>query len=147
VFLTETRVVADDVHDSTILWRIWDPEHNMVKAQSDVIFDKDRNAYISCPRSLKRKNSSETEQPDITEEITEMDLFDLPQEEIHIEDIVLSGTGESMDHGRTRSMSGTEERMSHGLTEDARSVDDGNPAARANPDLSLTGHTNNGHKD
>jgi hypothetical protein len=89
-----------------------------------VIFDEDRNAYISCPQSLK--NSSKTDQ---LEEITEIDLFDLPQEEIHIEDIVLSGTGESMDHGRTRSISGTEERMSHGRTEDARSLDDGNPAA------------------
>jgi len=130
------------VHDSTTLWRIWDPEHNTVKAQSDVIFDEDRNAYISCLQSLK--NSSKTDQ---LEKITEIDLFDLLQEEIHIEDIVLSGTGESMDHGRTRSMSGTEERMSHGRTEDDRSLDDGNPAARANPDLSLTGHTNNGHED
>jgi hypothetical protein len=133
------------VHDSTTLWRIWDPEHNTVKAQSDVIFDEDRNAYISCPQSLKRKNSGEIDQ---LEEITEIDLFDLPQEEIHIEDIDLSGTGESMDHGRTRTMSGTGEGMSHGRTEDARRTNDVNPAtAGANPDLSLTGHTNNGHKD
>ena len=138
------------VHDSTTLWRIWDPEHNTVKAQSDVIFDEDRNAYISFPQSLKRKNWMETEQPEeTTEEITEIDLFDLPQEEIDIEesDTVLSGTDESRDHGRTRSMSGTEERMSHGRTKEARPIDDGNPAARANPDLSLTGHTNNGHED
>jgi len=137
------------VHNSTTLWRIWDPEHNTVKAQSDVIFDEDRNAYISCPQSLKRKNSSETKQPEeTTEEITEIDLFDLPQEEIHIEEIdtVLSGTDESMDHSRTRSMSGTEECMSHGRTKEARPIDDGNPMARANPDLSLTGHTNNGHE-
>jgi len=42
-----------------------------------------------------------------TTEITEIDLFDLPQEEIPIEeiDIVLSGMGESMDHGCTRTMS------------------------------------------
>jgi len=108
-----------------------------------VIFDEDRNAYISCPQSLKCKNSSETDQLD---EITEIDLFDLPQEEIHIEVIDLSGTGESMDHGRTRSMSGTEESMSHGRTKEARQTDDGNPTARANPDLLLTGHTN-GHED
>jgi len=138
------------VHDSTTLWRIWDPEHNTVKDQSDVIFDEDRNAYISCPQSLKRKNSSETEQPEETpEEITEIDLFDLPQDEIHIEEIdtVLSGMDESMDHGHTCSMSGTEERMSHGRTEEARPIDDRNPAARANPNLLLTGHTNNGHED
>jgi len=34
------------VHDSTTLWRIWDPEHNTVKAHSDAIFDKERNPYI-----------------------------------------------------------------------------------------------------
>jgi hypothetical protein len=46
-------------------------------------------------------------------------------------------------------MSGTGESISHARTEDARRTDDGNPAAaRANPDLSLTGHTNmNGHED
>jgi hypothetical protein len=58
----------------------------------------------------------------------------------------LSGTAESMDHGRTRTMSGTGERMSHGRTEDARKLVDGNSAAGANPDLSLTGQTN-GHED
>ena len=31
------------VHDSTTLWRIWDPEHKTVKAQYDVIFVEDRN--------------------------------------------------------------------------------------------------------
>ena len=44
-----------------------------------------------------------------------------------------------MDHGRTRTMSGMEERMSHGRTEEARPMDDGNLAARANPDLWLIG--------
>jgi hypothetical protein len=43
-------------------------------------------------------------------------------------------------------MSGMEERMSHGGTEDARPIHDGNPGARANPDLLLTGHTT-GHDD
>jgi hypothetical protein len=127
------------IHDSTTLWIIWDPEHNTVKAQSDVIFDDDRNVYISCMQSLR--NSSKTDQ---VEEITEIDLFDLSHEEIHIEEIdtVLSGTDESMDHGRTRSMSGTEECMSHGRAEDTCRIDDRDPPARANPDLSLPGHTN-----
>jgi hypothetical protein len=52
-----------------------------------------------------------------------------------------------MDHGRTYSMSGTEERMPHGRTKDPRPPEDRNPAARANPNLSLTRHTNNGHQD
>jgi hypothetical protein len=134
------------VHDSTTLWRIWDPEHNTVKAQSDVIFDQDRNAYISCPQSLKRKNLGEMDQLD---EISDIDLFDQPQEEIQVEEIdtVLSGTDESMDHGRARTMSETGEGMSHTRTDDARRIDDENSAAGANPEPSLTGHTNNGHED
>jgi hypothetical protein len=36
--------------------------------------------------------------------------------------------------------------MSHGCTEDARQIDNWNPAARAHSDLSLPGHTN-GHED
>jgi hypothetical protein len=73
-----------------------------------------------------------------TTEIIEINLFDQPQEEIHIEEIdkVLSGTGESMDHGRTRTISGMGESMSHGRIEDARQSNDGNPAAGANPDVS-----------
>jgi len=42
----------------------------------------------------------------INEEITEIDSFDLPQEEIEEIDTVLRGMGESMDHGHTRAMSG-----------------------------------------
>jgi hypothetical protein len=119
----------------------------MVMAQSNVIFDEDKNAHISCLRPITRNNSNETEQPaEITEVITEINLFDLPPEEIHIEDIDLSETDESMDHGHIRSRSGTEECMTHGRTKAACPIDDGNPAARANPDLALPGHTN-GHED
>jgi hypothetical protein len=108
-------------------------------------FDKDRNAYISCPQSLKRKNSGEIDQ---LEEITEIDSFNQPQEEIHIEYIDLSRTGESMDHGCTRTMSGTGESISHGRTEDPRRTDDVNSVgAGENLELSLTGHTNTVHKD
>jgi hypothetical protein len=35
-------------HDSTTLWRIWDPNFQVVRAQSEVIFDEERNAYVSC---------------------------------------------------------------------------------------------------
>jgi len=132
------------VHDSTTLWRIWNLEHTTVKAQSDVIFDEDRNAYILYPQSLKCKNLGKIDQ---LEEITEIDLFDIPQEEIHVGEIdtVLSGTDESMDHGRTRTVSGIGESMSHGRTEDACRTN--STMAGANPDLSLTGHTHNGQKD
>jgi hypothetical protein len=59
------------LHDSTTLWRIWDQEHNTVKAQSDVIFDMENNTYISCPQSLKRKQGVHDDQP---EENTEIDI-------------------------------------------------------------------------
>ena len=103
------------VHDSTTLWRIWDPEHNTVKAQSDVIFDEERNAYLSCPQSLKQKQGVHDDEP---KETTEIDIFGLPQEETHIEDIDASGTDESMAHGRTQDTSGTGESMSHGRTDE-----------------------------
>ena len=45
--ISKACMIVGYVHDSTTLWRIWDPEHNTVKAQSDVIFDKVRNAYFS----------------------------------------------------------------------------------------------------
>jgi len=35
-------------HNSTTRWRIWDPNFQVVQAQSDVIFDEERNAYVSC---------------------------------------------------------------------------------------------------
>jgi hypothetical protein len=113
----------------------------MVKDQSDVVFDEDRNSYILCLQSLKHKNLGEINQD---EEMTAIDLFHLLQKEIHIEDIDLSGTGESMDHGCTCTMSGAGERKDNDCTEDARQT---NPAgAGANLDLSLSGQTN-GHKD
>jgi len=36
------------MHDSQTLWRIWDPEFQKVKAQSEVVLDKERNALRSC---------------------------------------------------------------------------------------------------
>jgi hypothetical protein len=33
-------MMVGDVHNSTTLWRIWDPEHNTVKAHSDVILTR-----------------------------------------------------------------------------------------------------------
>ena len=36
------------VHDTTKIWRIWDPEFKKVVQCSDVKFDEGRTAYISC---------------------------------------------------------------------------------------------------
>ena len=35
-------------HDSKTLWRIWNPEFQSVKTQSEVVFDEERNAHMSC---------------------------------------------------------------------------------------------------
>ena len=35
-------------HHSKTLWRIWDPHFNKVKAQSEVVCDEERNAYMLC---------------------------------------------------------------------------------------------------
>jgi hypothetical protein len=43
------------VHNSTTTWRIWDPEFKTIRTQSDVIFDEERNAYVSRSQSLKKK--------------------------------------------------------------------------------------------
>ena len=57
------------VHDSTTTWKVWDPEFNTVRTQSDVVFDEERNAHVSCPESPSQ----------------EADPLGLPQEEVHIE--------------------------------------------------------------
>jgi hypothetical protein len=52
-------------HDSKMLWRMWDPEFQEVKAQSIVFFDEERNAHMSC---LHESNQIET------------DMFGLPED-------------------------------------------------------------------
>jgi hypothetical protein len=36
------------VHDTTKIWRIWDPEQRKVVNCSDVEFDENQTAHISC---------------------------------------------------------------------------------------------------
>ena len=69
------------VHDSTTIWKVWDPEFNVVRTQSDVIFDEERNAHISCL------------------EPEEADPLGLPQEEAHVEVL-------DTEHGRPNGGSG-----------------------------------------
>ena len=37
------------VHGSTTTWQVWDPQHQTVRTQSDVIFNEARNMYASLP--------------------------------------------------------------------------------------------------
>ena len=46
------------VHDSTMTWRVWDPEHQTVRTQSDVIFNEARNVYASLPGDTEATKDS-----------------------------------------------------------------------------------------
>jgi hypothetical protein len=55
-------------HDSSTLWRIWDPNFQVVQAQSEVIFDEEWNAYVSCTTDG-------------------IDIFGLPEDAEYIEEL------------------------------------------------------------
>jgi len=71
------------VHDSTTLWRIWDPSFRVVRSQSDVIFDEERNAHSSCLYG------------------DQTDIFELPEETEYVEEIETGGDGLLHDHAGT----------------------------------------------
>jgi len=68
-------MVVGYVHDSTTLWRIWDPAFLVVRSQSDVIFDKERNAQASCLHG------------------NETDILELPEEMKYVEATETGGDG------------------------------------------------------
>jgi len=80
------------VHDSTTLWRIWDPVFRVGKSQSDVIFDKERNAHASC---LQGDQTDIFELPEETEYIEEIDSGD---EFLQAQDYETGGDGLLHDH-------------------------------------------------
>jgi hypothetical protein len=57
-------------HDSKTLCRIWDPEFQKVKAQSEVIFDEERNAHMPCQHGSNQ-----------------VDIFGLPEDEEYVDEI------------------------------------------------------------
>jgi len=61
------------VHDSTTLWRIWHPAFQVVRSQSDVIYDEERNAHSSC---LHGDHTVIFELPEETESIEQIDSGD-----------------------------------------------------------------------
>jgi len=61
-------------HDSKMLWRLWDPEFERAKAQSEVVFDEEWNAHMSCQH-----------------ESNEIDIFELTEDEEYVEE---SDTGD-----------------------------------------------------
>jgi len=71
------------MHDSTTLWRIWDTACRVERSQSDVIFDKKRNANASCLHG------------------DQTDIFELPEEMEYVEEIETGGDGLLHDHAGT----------------------------------------------
>jgi len=54
---------------SKTLWRIWDPKIQRVKTQSEVVFDEERNAHMSCQHGSN-----------------EIDMFGLPEDWEYVEE-------------------------------------------------------------
>jgi len=71
------------VHNSTTLWRIWDPAFGVVQSQSDVVFHEERNAHASCLQG------------------DQTDFFELPEEMEYVEEIETGGDGLLYDHAGT----------------------------------------------
>jgi len=64
--------------DSKTLWRIWYPEFQKVKAQSEVVFDEQRNAHMSCLHASHQINTDMFGLPEDKEYIEETDTGDEP---------------------------------------------------------------------
>jgi hypothetical protein len=56
-------------HHSKTLWRIWLSDLQKVTAQSEVVFDKERNAHMSCPHGSN-----------------EIDMVGLPEDEEYVDE-------------------------------------------------------------
>ena len=87
-------------HNFTMRWRVWDPEFKKARCQSEVIFDEDRNAHISCPQ-----------------EHVESDIFLLPQEEVHIDEIDenVAHSDRNRDQGRAHHTGNRDHERAHSV--------------------------------
>ena len=71
------------VHDSTTHWRILDPSLRVVRSQSEVIFDEERNSLASCLHG------------------DETDIFEPPEPTDYVEEIETRRDGLLYDHAGT----------------------------------------------
>jgi len=90
------------VHDSTALWRIWDPAFRVVRSQSDVIFDDARNAHASCLHWDHK------------------DIFELPEATEYVEEIATGGDGLLHDHAGTSRTGEGHGSGDHDCTDDVK---------------------------
>ena len=101
------------VHNSTTLWRIWDPSFRVIRSQSDVIFGEERNAHSSCLHG------------------DQTDIFELPDKTEYVEEIETGGDGLLHDHaGTSRTGKGhgsgdhdcTDDYADHNLPDNSRNL-------------------------
>jgi hypothetical protein len=71
-------MMVGSTHDSKTLWRIWDPEFQKVKAQSEVVFDEERHAHMSCLHECKESDTYMFGLPEDKQNIQELDPGDEP---------------------------------------------------------------------
>jgi len=71
-------MTVGDTHNSMTLWRIWDPEFQKVKTQSEVVFDAERNAHMSCKHESNEIDNNMFGLPRDKEYIEEKDSRDEP---------------------------------------------------------------------
>ena len=67
-------MMVNYIYDPTSLCKMWDPEFQRVKTQSEVVFDEERNAHMSYPHGSN-----------------EINMFGLPEDEEYVEE---TDTGE-----------------------------------------------------
>jgi len=117
-------------HNSMTLWRIWDPNFQVVQAQLEDIFDEMRNAYVICTTD----GIDIVGLPEDAEYIQELHTGDgllRVQDTSDGDGLLLAqstaiGTGgDGLLHGRSKDISGTGEGYrggDHGHTDDVTDV-------------------------
>ena len=71
-------MIVGYTHNSTTLWRIWDPEFQNMTAQSEVIFDEERKSHLSCLHECNEIVTDMVGLSDDEEYIEETDTGDEP---------------------------------------------------------------------
>jgi len=63
LYYITSAIIIGCVHDTTKIWRIWDPESRRVVQCSDVKFDKSQTAHMSCLQNEKDALGLPEEEP------------------------------------------------------------------------------------
>jgi hypothetical protein len=101
-------------HDSTTLWRIWDTSFQVVRAQSEVISDEERNAFVSSTTD----GVDSLGLPEDTEYIPELHtgdgllrVQDTRDGDGHLgaQNTAIGMGGDGLPHGHSKDISGTGE--------------------------------------